>query len=454
MNKVTTAALAGLVAVTATANASMSRWNGFGDIGSAFIADVQDIWTLPGVVASHKNAMYLELGAGTPGGVPATATTINGRPTNVWGGVHTELGPGVLGVWVGRGQSAGVSGLYSLLTTVENSNIPASGTPSLDAVFGGTTFGDADTAGNSSGNLSGSELNAANSPAGRVDLLYGFPLSDTADLGVLLSMGGNGRRWEDGDTGTVVTADGNVLGFGLGAELKEVGPFSLLEVGLVVDMDSNKISVKSTGSTDEATASVSVFGLRVGGDMAGDDGAFSRVELGLKSGSANMTNKEDGGAAVGNKEEKASGMAWNLGYALGKSGDNGLGLLGTMLTGTTTSNETDADNTKNESSELSLLVGAAGEAKLSSWAKGRAGLTQNLYKSKTSKAPNTGVPTKSDTTTISGNGSATVTTGLSLALGNWTLDGVLNQDVLFNGTYLISGIPDALFGQVSATLVW
>ena len=61
MNKVTTAALAGLVAVTATANASMSRWNGFG-AAQAYIADVQDIWTLPGVITNYKNAAYIELG--------------------------------------------------------------------------------------------------------------------------------------------------------------------------------------------------------------------------------------------------------------------------------------------------------------------------------------------------------------------------------------------------------
>lgn len=61
MKKITTAALAGLVAVTASANASMSRLNAFG-AAKAFIADVQNIWTLPSVVASHKNTTYFELG--------------------------------------------------------------------------------------------------------------------------------------------------------------------------------------------------------------------------------------------------------------------------------------------------------------------------------------------------------------------------------------------------------
>jgi hypothetical protein len=440
MNKVTTAALAGLVAVTATANASMSRWNGFGD-ANAYIADVQDIWTLPGVVASNKNATYFEFagaGSNVSGGVNSNTGNTG------WGGVHGEVGPGVLGIWVNRGQNANIKGIYSGLNNpfVTQGNVTAGNLSSFLGITSGNT--DADS------------LNTAAGAGGRVDLLYGFGLNDGVDLGISLSRANNNSKFEDGNSTGVGSYDAGAFGLGLGAEIKEVAIFKLLEVGLTIDMDSIVYSVKNTGGEDKVEHSANVYALRVGGDVAGDNGMFGRAELGFQTGGGSSKNgvTSAGTLAVGDKEYKVSGTNWNLGYAMGKSGDKGMGLLGLMLKGTGASSESDAANTKSDQGSLALQLTTAGEAKIKEWLTARAGIAANVYQSSSSSNPNGTDPTKSDKTTTSNNGAAVLSTGLSLNFGQVTIDGVLNQDVLQTGTFLVSGVPESLFGQISATWGW
>jgi hypothetical protein len=440
MNKITTAALAGLVAVTATANASVSRHVGFGDIGTAFIADVQDKWSLPGVVASQPNALYMEFGANANPG--AAGTGVNQLPTNAWGGVTQEVGPGKLAIWVGRGQNSTINNLYSAL----NTNFTTLGT------LAGSTVNTA--IGSTPATLDANALNTLAPAAGRVDVLYGFSLSETLDLGILISRGNRNGKVENvgGVAGRVDAYDANALGFGVGVEVKEAAIFSLLEIGATMDTDSILVSSKSTAGEDKVEHNANVFAVRIGGDMAGEEGAFSRVELGFAMGSAASKNGVTSATvATGDKEFKTGGTMWNLGYAAGKSGEKGMGLLGAMLKGNSGSSETDGANSKSDNSSLALLVGAAGEAKVREWATARAGVTQNVYQ--TSSATAAGASNQ-QVTNRSNNGATTLSTGLSLMFGDWTLDGVLNQDVLYTGTFLVSGVAEALFGQVSATLVW
>jgi hypothetical protein len=439
MNKVTTAALAGLVAVTATANASMSRWNGFGD-SQAWIADVQDIWTLPGVVASNKNATYFEFaGAGSN-----VAGGVNSNSANTgWGGVHGEVGPGVLGIWVNRPTNPVIKSLYSGLSTpfAANNASPAI----LGSVVSLTTAATA---------VSAADLENVAAARGRVDILYGFSLSDTVDLGISLSRANfNGKIENVGSVAGAVDAyDASGLGFGIGAEIKEVAVFKLLEVGLVIDMDSKTLSTKTTAGEDKIDNSASVYSLRVGGDVAGDDGMFGRAELGFAMGSSNAKNGATSTTpAVGNKEQKVSGSQWNLGYAMGKSGEKGMGLMGLMLKGNGSSMETDAANTKSDRGSMSLQFTTAGEAKVKEWLTARAGIAANLYESSSTTAAGA---SNNQKTSTSNNGAATLTSGLSLNFGQVTIDGVLNQDVLQTGTFLVSGVAESLFGQISATWGW
>lgn len=55
-----------------------------------------------------------------------------------------------------------------------------------------------------------------------------------------------------------------------------------------------------------------------------------------------------------------------------------------------------------------------------------------------------------DKSVISGTGAATVSMGFAYLIGDsLTLSGVLNQDILFTGSHLISGVPETLFTSVS-----
>jgi hypothetical protein len=435
MNKLTTLALAGLVAVAASAVASDSRMAGFG-ASSAFIADVQDIWTLPAVVASNKNATYFEMGDYTFFGSDHINTGNNNDPNddvqytgNAWGGVHAEVGPGVLGIWVGRPASLELSALWPGWTP---DNLNRNYTSNNDA-------------------------------NGRVDLLYGFAVSEKVDLGISLTRANSNEKYVDNYPGGNYTEtwDATDLAFGLGVDVKEVAIFKLLQAGLTFDSAWQVQNEKDTATNWEGKASrnISAIGLRVGADVAGDEGKFGRLEVGLKTGGGKSTYEETNFTpAVGNKERKTSGMLWNLGYALGKSSDKGMGLAGLMLEGASRSQETDAANSKSSQGNLTLALSTAGEAKVKEWLTARAGLSANLYQADSTESIGGDGQTDnggtSNSSAGSGQGVTTISTGLSMNFGDLTIDGVLNQDVLFTGTYLISGLQETLFSKVSATWGW
>lgn len=442
MKKITTAALAGLVAVTASANASMSRWNGFG-VAKAYIADVQDIWTLPGVVASHKNTTYFELGNGNNPGVAGLNVTGNvANNTRAWGGVHTEVGPGVLGIWFNRPYG-------------EFGNIAAGGTvPSQNptGLAASTTF---------------------LTPAQTIDLVYGFGLSENSTLGISINRANNNLKTETTtNAGTTVTEQSaGDLGFGLGLEQKGVGPIALLEVGLTFNM-LGSVNTNNNGTvTNKNKRDGSDIDLRIGGDLAGDDGAFGRFEVGLNLDTRNdKTEPAATPAANSFVESKNSATAWNLGYAMGKSSDKGMGLFGLMLTGVSQSRDEAGNGTavnKADGSSLNLVASTAAEAKVKEWLSIRAGLSSSLFysgsvKTETGASGNTTKVTSSTdnvTQTVANGGQAatansTATFGTSLSLGSLVIDGVLNQDLLYTGTYLVSGVPAGLSTQVSATWAW
>lgn len=431
MNKLTTLALAGLVAVAASAVASDSRMAGFG-ASSAFIADVQDIWTLPAVVASNKNATYFEFGSYTNFGNDLCCPNNNANDNvqytgNAWGGVHAEVGPGVLGIWVGRPAALELSALWPGWTP-DNLN---------------WNFTSADDAN------------------GRVDLLYGFAISEKVDLGISLTRANSNEKYVDNYSGGNYTEtwDATDLAFGLGVDVKEVAIFKLLQAGLTFDSAWQVQNEKDTATNWEGKASrnISAIGLRVGADVAGDEGKFGRLEVGLKTGGGKSTYEETNFTpAVGSKEYKTSGMLWNLGYALGKSSDKGMGLAGLMLEGASQSNETDAANSKSSQGNLTLALSTAGEAKVKEWLTARAGLSANLYQADSYESAGAISDNGGTSNSSGGNGTAvtTISTGLSMNFGDLTIDGVLNQDVLFTGTYLISGLQETLFSKVSATWGW
>jgi len=425
MKKSTALTLAGLMAISGAASASMSRWNGFGE-SSLFISDVQDIWTLPGVVASNANATYFEFGNG--GSTDYTNFGYNNiaNSGNAWGGAHMALGPGVLAIWGGRPWNE-LSNLMSF--SIPNSGIASSSFPT---------------------------------PNQQIDLIYAFAVNDKLTLGIGVNRAVNADTQEYAYSVTEKYEEStNDFGFSLGAEIKGVGPVDLLEVGLQYNMISGVNSANNGGGfTDKVTMGGADMDLRIGGDIKGDKNSFQRVEIGLKTDSLNIKDEPNTAAPSGSfVESKNSALAWNLGWAKGMSNDKGMGLGGFVLTGLSQSKD-EAGNfgrevNKTNISNLNLAFVCAGEGKVKDWLTARAGLSSNLFQSNTEvdEYGNAGSMEK-DTYWNSGSSNTTISTGLSLNFGDITIDGVLNQDLLYTGTYFVSGIPAGLFSQVSATWAW
>jgi hypothetical protein len=435
MNKVTTAALAGLLAVTAGAQASQSRWNGFGS-ASAYIADVQDIFTLPGVVASHADTTYFELGGvGTGFGVPIGTNDISSNGVNAWGGVHSKLGGGVLGLWFNR-LSGTISGINGGWSVPDGGVVPG---PIL------TAFATA----------------VSNPLRNQIDALYGFSLSDSTTLGIGVSRATNSGKAETTTAGVATSQETNIGDFGisLGVEQKEVGPISLLEIGLQYSSRGDSF-VNKAAQTDKITANGSAINLRVGGDMTGDKGMFSRIELGFATQSLGLKDELATAPAAGTFiESKNSASMWNLGYAMGGSNDKGMGLMGLMLAGSGQSRDeafNAAEVDKTDISGMTLLATTAGEAKINGWLTVRAGLESNLFfsSSTTTEQGAAGATTKIVITSDAPATNGKASMGTTLTFGDITIDGVLNQGLLFSGSYLVSGIPQALSSQVSLTWPW
>jgi hypothetical protein len=458
-----TLALTGLVAISSAAQASWSRWNGFGQ-ANAFIADVQDIWTLPAVVASKKDTTYFEFGpaAGNPGSAASTAYNGLVAAGQAWGGAHGQLGPGVLAIWAGRpyselGNLGGMSG--------------AVGAPS----FAGTNP-----------TAAGALATIPSALTNQIDVLYGFDLSETVALGVGISRATSGTKTETKNSVAAAT-DGSVetsgsdLGVNLGADIKNVGPVALLEIGLQyntrADLNTNKNEFTGTAGSNKNSSAGSDIDLRIGGDMTGEGGEFSRFEVQYAMDSIEFKSEADGftPAATTYTSLKRGGSAWLLGYAMGKGNDKGMGLGGFTLGGTSTTNDAPyggqnlntgvalgfgAEKNSNSASTMALSFVSAGEMKAKDWLSLRAGLSTALFTSTSavyerSTAGGAAAPTvKTTTTSSTAAPNAMVTTGASIHLGDVTIDGVLNQDVLYTWSHLVSGIAAAPFTQVSATWAW
>jgi len=428
MKKATALTLAGLMAISSAASASMSRWNGFGQ-SSLFIGDVQDIWTLPAVVASNANATYFEFGNG--GSTDYTNFGYNNLPGAAWGGAHMTLGPGVLGIWGGRpfGELSNIDSGFS----VPSAN---GGTGTTPSTFFAT-------------------------PGQMIDLLYGFNVGENLILGVGINRATAGSKTEltGGGVTTVSEQSTSDFGISLGADIKGLGPIALLEIGLQFNNTAGSNLENDGTTTNKITLAGSDLDLRIGADIKGEKNGFQRIEIGVNTDALNFKSEPgDAAPSTAFTESKNGAMAWNLGWASGMSSDKGMGLGGFILSGLSqTRNEANngSEVNKFDTSSMALAFVCAGEGKVKDWITARAGLSSNLWASNSTitEAGPAGATGKS-TVTNGGTPSTTISTGLSLVFGDITIDGVLNQDLLYTGSYLVSGIPAGLFSQVSATWGW
>jgi len=448
MKKLTTVALAGALAVAGVAHASMSRIAGLGE-GSQFISDVQDIWTLPQVVASNPNATYLEFGQ-----FDANGQNQNNLNDSVegqgWGGAHMKLGAGVLGIWGNRP--------FHLLSNIA---YYADG----NNYFGGV-FNDLDRPdqGVSTGQYPHSYWYT---PDHNIDILYAWDVNDKLALGIGLNRGNSTRENEtdqlaNGTTNIYSRTDTD-YGISLGADLKELGAINLLQMGLQYTFGNGLNEYKVNNVDNKYDHNYSELDIRVAGEIKGDKDSFQRFNVTL--GTQGLDSKEDFAVAPPSNdftEAKFNSFNYGLGYAMGMQSEKGIGLGGLTINGILFGE--DAPNLNSDATNQStwqrfnIKFVTSGEASLKDWLKARAGFSTTVfgvdnYQYKYSSGAGTETDGYSQENN-DGNGDTQITLGLSFLVGDITIDGALNQDILFNGVYAVNGISSQLFSQVSATWAW
>jgi len=443
MKKLTTVALAGaMVAAASFASASATRSTGFGQ-ASLFIGDIQDFQTLPQTVASNPNATYMEFGPqynydayndefnNNPG------TPVDSSINNPWGGVDMTVGPGVLSVWGNRPVTLGNN-----LNFGDGFNSTNGG----NGVDPGTNFA---------------------RPRHQVDIIYGMNVSDKLAIGVGINTASNNFDQTTSNTTnptTKVNNDASDFGISLGADLKELGPLDAVQIGLQWTGAGAQTENNNGTYDNKNSLTDSIINLRVGVDIKGDKGMFQRGELGVNLENGEQKSKpQTAPAAQSWVDNTASWTSLTLGWAMGMSGEKGMGLSGLILNWWGQHSDSPFEQGAYAGSDeaydwngTSLTLVSAGEAKVNSWLTSRAGLSETLWAngSYQDKYTNSTTNTTTYKQAYDGNYNTVLTLGLSYNIGDITVDGALNQDLLFNGPFFTNGIPTQLFSQVSATWNW
>ncbi|MGH7441187.1 MAG: hypothetical protein ACREKE_00785, partial [bacterium] len=194
----------------------------------------------------------------------------------------------------------------------------------------------------------------------------------------------------------------------------------------------------------------------------GGGASFGRAEFGFKTGSLSVQSLDN--EVVRGSESGTDGL-YNLGYAMGVSQDRGMALCGVMLNGAFGGDGVSAGNAETYNAE-DLVLSAGGEFKIKEWLSARGGLSGSLASAGSlsqSPGPSMGAPSYSASNSalegpgglgIAPAGDAQLALGLSLNLGDLTVDGSLSQNLLFAGSALANGLPANIFGDVSASWEW
>lgn len=448
MKKATALTLAGLMAISAASNATMSRINGFGQSGK-FVADNTDMWTWPSVVANNADTTYLEFGKNgvnpnINGAYSAYGNSV-AAPANAWGGNNMTLGPGVLGIWYNRPFTKQGNQLGSGLITVGMGGFTLSSNPGRPGA----------------GVNAGVVAQTFATPQNQIDLVYGFNVGGAA-LGVGINRATNSNKVENSinaGTGSLSNSADN-FGISLGAAIKELGAVKELDLGLQFDSTGRQVAGKDAAATydDKITEAASEINFRVGVDLGGNI-----IDLNVNTqGRTTKAEPKTAPAADSYVELKESAMDINLGWAMVKSSDKGMGLGGLILD--SKSQSRDAANQagakiadKLDVNTLQIDAVCGSEFKAKDWLTVRTGLSGTLYKSTTTTLDQTNgtLSTTNKNTVSSSTGSAAVISlGTSLILGDVVVDAIANQDFLYSGPYFVSGVANGLNLAVSATMKW
>jgi hypothetical protein len=423
MKKGAILALAGLMAASAS-YATEERAGGFGRV-SLFLADSSDWKSLPQTVNGNS-------------------ITFEGIDGNLdWMGINKDVFGGSLGVYNGRDSwdifSGSVSG-FNIANPVNG------GDPTPDNQYGQQDVTDL------------------------TDLIFAINLSDAARLAVGLTWGNNINNIYDysepSNANNYYKANfsSSVTGISLGADLKELGPIAVLQIGLQYHM-WNQLNSEDYYTTQNTLNKVTIdntkIALRVGGDLAGENGAFGRFELGVAmEGSEQKSAYQT--ALPANSFEKVTGSQndYILGYASGISGDKGMIVVGVALTGQTSGWEAKnyfgaMQDGKMEEGEAAVVVSAGGEANYNSWVTLRGGVDANVLGGSGEKFTytdgNTPANNYTDTYTYDNQFGANLNLGATVRFGNFAVDGTVNQAWVVEGPDFLSGAGEDIFFGASVT---
>ncbi|HET6465276.1 MAG TPA: hypothetical protein VFH55_06680 [Nitrospiria bacterium] len=459
-----------LFASTASAQVIMSpstnaRMDGMG-VANWQIEDDFNIWINPGQISNYKNNVYGELGIYQAGSSNVTTSpNASGGGNSVtnpnqdgiisgsqWGGMNMDVSYGEWGVYIGRPYTGA-----SVLTSIDNPTT----TPTPHYTMVG-----ASPLGLASFGLSGplGMMGAGSTPTNnRVDLFYG--LHSAQPMGLYLSYADQSEKNTIG--GTTNKDDATEWNIGAGG----IFGGGVLDAAIDITLPPSAKCNDSTGGNVSCGFDPST-GLPAANQFKSDAGPSLSL---LGRHHANMGNSKLLTTAqilyidASSKDTSGSGIkidnttvGWRIDTALNsKPIPDALVVVGIGLAGANTQAKFNQGIGKVTLDQLAIPVNIAIEHQTFKVLKTRFGLSKPLYNSSNCKdtagagfcVTGTGFSgttlTKVDTVS---DGAATVSFGVGWAvMDNLSIDAVVNQDVLFSGTYMISGVAETLNTKLSAT---
>jgi hypothetical protein len=420
-----------------TSPSTNSRMDGMG-VANWQIDDDFNIWINPAQISNYKNNIYGEIGIYTASTIlandPNQSNNAGGAggiaSGSQWGGMNMDVSYGDWGVYIGRPYTGAISG--------------AAGT-------GPVTIG-ASPLGLSSFGLSG-PLSMMNQSGGsgtaptnnRVDLFYG--LHSEMPLGFYLSYADQSQKNTLGGVSTKDEASEINVGAG--------GVFGggMIDGSVNIALPSSKCNnaAPSCGNTfkSDAGPSAAVLG-RLHSNMGNSKLLTTAQILYIDASTKDSTSS--------NKVDDTT-MGWRIDTALNsRPVPDALVVVGIGIAGASREAKANNGGGKITDDEMAIPVNVAVEHQTFKVLKTRIGLSKPLYNSSNCKdttggsncpVNGTGGFDKSDTVT---DGAATASFGLGWAAAdNLMIDAVVNQDILFSGTYMISGVAETLSSKLSAT---
>ncbi len=453
--------------------ATDSRLNGLGINNWMIEEDDNLIWLNPARVNDYSNLVWGELGTS----VSNTTLNLNNdlNITRQWGGVSYGLQlagkQSVIAAFIGRPDTT--ENLGSIGNVGEDVDVNITIDSSVDTLL----------------------------PVNKFDLFYGLGISDKFKLGLMLNYASDSDTdkfslTDDPDPWSWKrerkSSDTNIV---IGGYVNDVGPISQLDASLTLSMPS--VNNKYTGENLTASNSSHDYELKTDGasglslnvrGIVGLNDAMKLIPF-IKYASFNVDNKytlkedTDGDNTSEdnyeqNREQQENDLT--LGVAL-NSKINDKTLIITAVSLKRTKKITNAKTTikllgeegiryeyNSETTTTDIPLNIAVERVLSKTFTARLGVLKSIYKTKKTKVDDPDYTwdattskwilqdtTTDETSEDQADDSATISLGMGANITDtFKLDAVVRQQVLFSGTYIISGVPETLFGQLTATYMF